>query len=94
LPVLIQESLSVAHNTGALASRDLERAVVDTTVQPKATAHPSDARLCHAAKCSNMFARPQARSNSSLFQQIRKNPGSPLTDATAPAAPHWVSSRR
>jgi IS5 family transposase len=49
LPALIQESLSVAHRTGALASRDLERVVVDTTVQPKAIAHPSDARLCHRA---------------------------------------------
>jgi len=29
--------------------RDLERVVVDTTVQPKAIAHPSDARLCHRA---------------------------------------------
>jgi IS5 family transposase len=46
---LIQESLSVAHKTGALASRDLERVVVDTTVQPKAIAHPTDARLCHRA---------------------------------------------
>src|SRR5262249_38729591 len=35
LVALIQESLSVAHKTGALASRDLERVVVDTTVQPK-----------------------------------------------------------
>jgi IS5 family transposase len=39
----------VAHKTGALATRDLERAVVDTTVQPKAIAHPTDARLCHRA---------------------------------------------
>jgi transposase, IS5 family len=46
---LIQESLSVAHKTGALASRDLDRVVVDTTVQPKAIAHPTDARLCHHA---------------------------------------------
>jgi IS5 family transposase len=46
---LIQESLSVAHNTGALATRDLERVVVDTTVQPKAIAYPTDARLCHRA---------------------------------------------
>jgi transposase, IS5 family len=46
---LIQESLSVAHKTGALATRDLERVVVDTTVQPKAIAHPTDARLCHRA---------------------------------------------
>jgi transposase, IS5 family len=46
---LIQEGLSVAHQTGALASRDLEQVVVDTTVQPKAIAHPTDARLCHRA---------------------------------------------
>ena len=39
----------MAHKTGALASRDLERVVVDTTVQPKAIAHPTDARLCHRA---------------------------------------------
>ena len=49
LVALIQESLLVAHKTGALATRDLERVVVDTTVQPKAIAHPTDARLCHRA---------------------------------------------
>src|SRR5262249_34088454 len=46
---VVEESLSVAHKTGALATRDLERVVVDTTVQPKAIAHPTDARLCHRA---------------------------------------------
>jgi len=46
---LIQESLSVAHKTGAIESKDLERVVVDTTVQPKAVAHPTDARLMHRA---------------------------------------------
>ena len=49
LVALIQESLSVAHKTGALATRDLERVVVDTTVQAKAITHPTDARLCHRA---------------------------------------------
>jgi IS5 family transposase len=49
LAALLQESLSVAHKLGALATRDLERVVVDTTVQPKAIAHPTDARLCHRA---------------------------------------------
>jgi IS5 family transposase len=49
LVALIQESLSVAHKTGAIATRDLERVVVDTTVQPKAIAHPTDARLLHRA---------------------------------------------
>jgi len=49
LVALIQESLSVAHKTGALKTQDLERVVVDTTVQPKAIAHPTDARLMHRA---------------------------------------------
>jgi len=35
LVALLQESLSVAHKTGGLATRDLERVVVDTTVQPR-----------------------------------------------------------
>jgi IS5 family transposase len=49
LVALIQESLSVAHKTGAIETKDLERVVVDTTVQPKAVAHPTDARLVHRA---------------------------------------------
>jgi IS5 family transposase len=49
LAALLQESLSVAHKTGALATRDLERVAVDTTVQPKAVAFPTDARLMHKA---------------------------------------------
>ena len=43
LVALIQESLSVAHKTGAIETRDLERVVMDTTVQPKAIA--PDARF-------------------------------------------------
>jgi len=39
----------VAHKTGALETRDLEWVVVDSTVQPKAIAHPTDARLMHRA---------------------------------------------
>jgi transposase, IS5 family len=31
LAALLQESLSVAHKTGAIATKDLERVVVDTT---------------------------------------------------------------
>lgn len=49
LLALIQESLRVAHETGAVEAKDLERVVVDTTVQPKAVAHPTDARLMHRA---------------------------------------------
>jgi len=49
LAALLQESLAVAHRSGALQTRDLERVVVDTTVQEKAIAHPTDARLNHRA---------------------------------------------
>ena len=49
LSALLEESLSVAHGSGALATRDLQRVAVDTTVQPKAVAHPTDARLTHRA---------------------------------------------
>jgi IS5 family transposase len=46
---LLQESLSVAHKTEALSTKDLERVAVDTTVQPKNVAFPTDARLMHKA---------------------------------------------
>jgi transposase, IS5 family len=49
LVALLQESLSVARQTGAIENKDLERVAVDTTVQEKAIAHPTDARLCHRA---------------------------------------------
>ncbi len=49
LLALLQESLSVAHKSGALATKDLERVVVDTTVQPKNLAFPTDAKLTHKA---------------------------------------------
>lgn len=38
LAALLQESLRVAHDSGALATKELKRVVVDTTVQPKADA--------------------------------------------------------
>jgi IS5 family transposase len=49
LAALIQESLSVAHRCGALATRDLEHVVVDTTVQPKNITFPTDVKLTHKA---------------------------------------------
>src|ERR1700732_1773618 len=49
LELLLAESLRVAHETGALRTRDLKRVTVDTTVQPKAITFPTDAKLLHAA---------------------------------------------
>src|SRR6202142_2960204 len=49
LKLLLAESLRVAHDTGALRTRDLKRVTVDTTVQPKAITFPTDAKLLHPA---------------------------------------------
>jgi IS5 family transposase len=46
---LIQESLRIAHGSGALKGRDLERVTVDTTVQPKNVKFPTDAGLLYTA---------------------------------------------
>jgi IS5 family transposase len=70
LQALVQESLRVAHATGALAAKDLERVVVDTTVQPKAVAHPTDARLMHRAL--EKLVALAARSGVKLRQSYRR----------------------
>jgi transposase, IS5 family len=58
LELLLAESLRVAHQSGALRTKDLERVTVDTTVQPKAVTFPTDAKLVHAAiKGLNRLAR-------------------------------------
>ena len=49
LDILLAESLRVAHDTGALKKSDLARVSVDTTVQPKNVAFPTDARLLETA---------------------------------------------
>jgi IS5 family transposase len=50
LVALIQESLSVAVKTGAAKPADLSQIIVDTTVQPKNIAFPTDAKLMHRAR--------------------------------------------
>lgn len=45
LSSLLSETLRIAHATKALRTEDLQRVVVDTTVQPKNIAHPTDHRL-------------------------------------------------
>jgi transposase, IS5 family len=47
---LLQELLGTALRTGALNERDLAAVNVDTTVQEKAIAFPTDARLYHKAR--------------------------------------------
>lgn len=47
---LLQESLSVAVVTKAMAPQDLSEVIVDTTVQPKAVMFPTDAKLMNRAR--------------------------------------------
>ena len=50
IAVLLQESLSVAIKTGAMAPQDTRRVIVDTTVQPKNVMFPTDAKLLNRAR--------------------------------------------
>ena len=50
LQALLQESLSVATKTKAIKPSDLNRVIVDTTVQPKNVMFPTDARLLNRAR--------------------------------------------
>ena len=50
LQALLQESLSVATRTEAIKPADLNRIIVDTTVQPKNVMFPTDARLLNRAR--------------------------------------------
>ncbi len=50
LVALIQESLCVATRTGAAKPADFRQVVIDTTVQEKAIAFPTDARLMQRAR--------------------------------------------
>ncbi len=50
LVALLQESLAVATRTGAASPKDFSKVIVDTTVQEKAVAFPTDAKLMHRAR--------------------------------------------
>jgi IS5 family transposase len=50
LVALIQESLNTATRTGTAKPSDFAMVIVDSTVQPKAVAFPTDAKLMHRAR--------------------------------------------
>ena len=50
LVALIQESLAVATRMGAAKPADFRQVVIDTTVQEKAIAFPTDSKLMHRAR--------------------------------------------
>ena len=73
LELLLAESLRVAHDSGALRTRDLARVTVDTTVQPKNITFPTDAKLVHAAiRGLNRLARQHGVSLRQSYLRIAK----------------------
>ncbi len=73
LEKVFQDSLGVAHRTGALRTRDLKRVTVDTTVQEKAIAFPTGAKLMHRARES--LARPAKRNGGRSRQSVFRSRG-------------------
>ena len=61
---LLQATIEAGQASGAITETSLDRVIVDTTVQPKAVEHPTDARLyrkVHAGKRTTkgkVFFRP------------------------------------
>jgi IS5 family transposase len=73
LDLLLAESLRLAHESGALRTRDLARVTVDTTVQPKNITFPTDAKLLHAAiKGLNRLARRHGVSLRQSYLRLAK----------------------
>ena len=50
IELLLQETIAAAQRSEAVKPQSLERVSVDTTVQPKAIAHPLDSRLYHRGR--------------------------------------------
>jgi len=74
LQALLQESLAVATKTEAIKPSDLNRVIVDTTVQPKNVMFPTDARLLNRAReILVRLANGQTPQNSG-FNQIPNHP--------------------
>ncbi len=69
LVALIQESLATATRTGAAKPADFSRVIVDTTVQPKAIAFPTDAKRMHRAR--ERLAKLAKTTGVSLRQSIK-----------------------
>jgi IS5 family transposase len=50
IELLLQETIAAAQRSDAVKPQSLERVSIDTTVQPKAIAHPLDSRLYHRGR--------------------------------------------
>jgi IS5 family transposase len=70
LAALLQESLATAMRTGAAKPSDFSKMIVDTSVQPKAVAFPTDAKLMQRAR--EKLARLAKRQGVNLRQSYER----------------------
>lgn len=67
---LLQETIAAAQRQQALKPKEMQRVNVDTTVQEKAIAFPTDARLYHKARC--VLVREAKRAGLELRQSYQR----------------------
>jgi transposase, IS5 family len=70
IELLLQETIAAATRGQAVKAQSLERVSVDTTVQPKAIAHPLDSRLYHRGR--EILVRLAKRHGVSLRQSYAR----------------------
>jgi IS5 family transposase len=87
MEILLKATIDTAVAIKAVKPRDLERVIVDTTVQEKAIAHPVDSRLLEIARHKVVSAASAPASNSS-----RPSPRRARSCDAAPVAMRMPSS--
>ena len=70
MEALLQQTLAVGLDVGAVKPTSLKRVSVDTTVQPKAIAHPTDARLLNRSR--ERLVRLARKQSVTLRQSYRR----------------------
>ncbi len=89
LVALLQESLATATRTGAAKPADFTRVIVDTIVQPRAIAHPTDAKLLfrareHLVRHAKQFKRANRALAARVHVQQPKQRGQKIFSLHAP----------
>jgi IS5 family transposase len=67
---LLAETIEAARRAGVIKASSVKRVIVDTTVMPKAIAHPTDSRLLE--RCREHLVKAAARNGLKLRQNYNR----------------------